>query len=127
LRRTASVRVSPFWRVIGATIDDQAGDEMGKILIGAFVVVISAGVMFFVWSKVNEARQEEMSSQIATMQKQITQLGEENNRLKGELAKVQSEEQSMATQNDELRKAVAAVKATGKLPPNVALDLNPPK
>ena len=85
---------------------------MGKILIGAFVVVIAAGVMFFVWSKVSKraGRKARRSRQC----KQITQLREENNRLKGELAKA-VEEQSMATQNDEPRKAVAAVKATGKL------------
>jgi DNA anti-recombination protein RmuC len=48
-------------------------------------------------------------------------------RLKAELSKVQGEEQNLAAQNDELRKAVASVKATGKLPTNIELELNPPK
>jgi cell division protein FtsB len=100
---------------------------MGRFLAGALVVLIIAVIGFFIWSKVNDARQEDLQAQIAAMNKQLSQMSEENIRLKAELSKVQSEEQNLAAQNDELRKAIASVKATGKLPANVDLELNPPK
>jgi peptidoglycan hydrolase CwlO-like protein len=100
---------------------------MGKFFAGAFLVLILAVIAFFVWSKVNDSRREQLEAQITQMNNMISQLGDENTRLKGELAKVQSEEQTLAAHNDELRKAIASVKATGKLPPDVNLELNPPK
>ena len=100
---------------------------MGKFLAGALVVLIIAAIAFFMWSKVNDARQEALQEQIAGMNKQLSQMMDENTRLKAELSKVQSEEQNLAAQNDELLKAIASVKATGKLPANMNLELNPPK
>ena len=100
---------------------------MGRFLAGALVVLIVAAIAFFMWSKVNDARQEALQEQIAGMNKQLSQMMDENTRLKAELSKVQSEEQNLAAQNDELLKAIASVKATGKLPANINLELNPPK
>ena len=100
---------------------------MGRFLAGALVVLIIAAIAFFMWSKVNDARQEALQELIAAMNKQLSQLGDQNTRLKAELSKVQSEEQNLAAQNDELLKAIASVKATGKLPANINLELNPPK
>ena len=100
---------------------------MGKFLAGAFIVLILAVIVVFVWSKVNDSRREQLEAQITQMNNMISQLGDENTKLKGELAKVQSEEQAQVAENDELRKAIASVKATGKLPPDLRLDLNPPK
>ena len=100
---------------------------MGRFLAGALVVLIVAAISFFMWSKVNDARQEALQEQIAAMNKQLSQISEENTRLKAELSKVQSEEQNLAAQNDELLKAIASVKATGKLPADINLELNPPK
>jgi cell division protein FtsB len=100
---------------------------MGRFLAGALVVLIITAIAFFMWSKVNDARQEALQEQIAAMNKQLSQISDENTRLKAELSKVQSEEQNLAAQNDELLKAIASVKATGKLPANINLELNPPK
>jgi len=97
---------------------------MGKALAGALVVAVAAAIAFFIWSSVNTARQEEMQQQIAAMNRQLSQLSDENTQLKGELAKVQTEEQNLAAQNEDLRKAIATVKATGKLPPDLPY---PPK
>ena len=100
---------------------------MGRFLAGALVVLIIAAIAFFMWSKVNDARQAALQEQIAEMNKQLSQISDENTRLKAELSKVQSEEQNLAAQNDELLKAIASVKATGKLPADINLELNPPK
>jgi peptidoglycan hydrolase CwlO-like protein len=100
---------------------------MGRFLAGALLVLIIAAIAFFMWSKVNDARQEALEEQITAMNKQLSQISDENTRLKAELSKVQGEEQNLAAQNDELRKAIASVKATGKLPTNIELELNPPK
>jgi len=100
---------------------------MGRFLAGALGVLMVAAIAFFMWSKVNDARQEALQEQIAAMNKQLSQISEENTRLKAELSKVQSEEQNLAAQNDELLKAIASVKATGKLPADINLELNPPK
>ena len=91
------------------------------------IVFIIAAIAFFMWSKVNDARQEALQEQIAAMNKQLSQANDENTRLKAELSKVQGEEQNLAAQNDEFRKAIASVKATGKLPTDIELELNPPK
>jgi cell division protein FtsB len=99
---------------------------MAKFFTGAFVVLILAGIALFIMAKVNDARRDELGAQINGLSKQVSQLSDENTRLKGELAKVQSEEQNLAAQNEEMRKAIASVKATGKLPPNVELPY-PPK
>jgi len=100
---------------------------MGKFLAGALVVLVLAAIIFFVWSNVKDSRVEQLEAQITQMNNMISQLGDENTRLKSQLAKVQSEEESLAAQNEELRKAVASVKATGKLPPNINAELHPPK
>jgi len=100
---------------------------MSRFLAGAVVVLSIAAIAFFIWSRVNYVRQGDLEEQIAAMNKQLSQMADENARLKAELSKVQGEEQKLATQNDELLKAIASVKATGKLPADIELELNPPK
>lgn len=97
---------------------------MVKAIAGAIFVAIIAALLFDVWSGQNRAAQDLMQQQITALNQQIIQLRDQNTQLKGQLASVQSEEQNLAAQNDELRKAIASVKATGKLPPNLPY---PPK
>ena len=100
---------------------------MGRFLAGAVVALIIASIAFFFWTRGNYTRQEDLAEQIAGMNNQLSQMRDENDRLKAELSKVQGEEQKLAAQNDELLKAIASVKATGKLPADIELELNPPK
>lgn len=89
---------------------------MLKALAGAIVVAIAAGILFAWVSSQHQAQQDRLNKQVAAMNGELSQLRDENTRLKGDLAKVQSEQQNLAAQNEDMRKAIAAVKATGKLP-----------
>jgi TolA-binding protein len=97
---------------------------MLKALAGAVVVAIAAAILFAWVSSQRHAEQDRLNQQISAMSGELSQLRDENTRLKGDLAKVQTEQQSLAAQNEEMRKAIAAVKATGKLPKNLPY---PPK
>jgi TolA-binding protein len=97
---------------------------MLKALAGAVVVAIAAAILFAWVSSQHHAEQDRLNQQIDAMNSELGQLREENTHLKGDLAKVQTEQQSLAAQNEDLRKAIAAVKATGKLPSNLPY---PPK
>lgn len=88
------------------------------------MVAIAAGILFAWISGQNHAEQDRLGKQISAMNGQLSQLRDENTRLKGDLAKVQTEQQNLAAQNEEMRKAIAMVKATGKLPKNLPY---PPK
>jgi cell division protein FtsB len=97
---------------------------MGRVLLGGVVVAIIAAIALLIWSNRYSAQVDAQKQQIEALNRQVAQLADDNTRLKGELAKVQSEEANLAAQNEDLRKAIAAVKATGKLPPNLPY---PPK
>jgi|SRR5215468_1627926 len=100
---------------------------MGKAVIGAVTMAIIGAVALYIWSTVAAARQDQLQHQIDGLNQQISHLQNENIALKADLAKVQSEEQKLAAQNDELRKAIASVKATGQLPPDLPDLTYPPK
>jgi septal ring factor EnvC (AmiA/AmiB activator) len=97
---------------------------MLKALAGAVVVGVAAAILFAWVSSQHHAAQDRLNQQIGAMNSELAQLRDENTHLKGDLAKVQTEQQSLAAQNEELRQAIAAVKATGKLPRNLPY---PPK
>ena len=65
------------------------------------------------------------AQQISQLVDRLTKLHQENEQLAGELTKVQAEENTLAAQNDELRKEIATVQVTGKLPLTPAAP--PPK
>ncbi|HUY28158.1 MAG TPA: hypothetical protein VMV27_12130 [Candidatus Binataceae bacterium] len=97
---------------------------MGKAIAGAMIVAIVAAILFYLWSGRIGVADDQMHQQIDGLNQQISELRDQNTQLKGQLATVQSEEQNLAARNDALEKTIAAVKATGKLPPNLPY---PPK
>ena len=99
---------------------------VSRFLIGALVAGIIAAAIFYVWNQRNLQTQASQQQRISTLASQVSRLRAENSELKDALAKVQAEENELARQNDLLNKAVATVKATGKLPAKPLLPY-PPK
>lgn len=97
---------------------------MLKAVIGGLVVAAIALVVLLIWSSHYRAVSDAQAKQNAALNDQLFKLEQENADLKSEVAKVQAEENSLAAQNEDMRKAIAAVKATGKLP---ELPAYPPK
>jgi peptidoglycan hydrolase CwlO-like protein len=89
---------------------------MGRVVITAIVVAaIVAGVFYY------EGRDRQLvittdQKQIADLQQQLSELKNENQELKANLDKVQTEQANLVAQNDALSKAIATYKATGKMP-----------
>jgi len=89
---------------------------MGRLLIGGLIVAIIAALLFFFYSSSYRTRLDDQTQQISQLNDQLLKLQSENEQLKAELSKVQGEQNILAAQNDEMRKAIAEFKATGKMP-----------
>ncbi len=96
---------------------------MGRVIATVIVVTsITAGIFGWNWYTQSEEYKKdkqqisELQQQSATLQQQVSQLKSENDQLKADVAKVQAEQANLAAQNDTLSKAIAAYKATGKMP-----------
>jgi septal ring factor EnvC (AmiA/AmiB activator) len=101
---------------------------MGKALAGGLVVAVVAAVIFYIYASSCRTAMADQARQIAALSAQFSKLEQQNTELRTNLAKLQSEEEALAAQNDQLKKSIAAFKATGKMPPNTTLDLPlPPK
>jgi cell division protein FtsL len=94
---------------------------MARLLIGGIIVAILAALLFFFYSSSYRTRLDQDTQQISQLNDQVLKQQNENEQLKAQLAKVQSEQTILAAQNDEMRKAIATFKATGKMP-----ELPPP-
>jgi uncharacterized protein YlxW (UPF0749 family) len=99
---------------------------VSRFLIGVLVAAVIAAAIFYVWNQRNLQTQAAQQQRISSLASQVSRLRAENSELKDALAKVQAEENELARQNDLLNKAVATVKATGKLPAKPLLPY-PPK
>ena len=94
---------------------------MGRVIITVVVVAIIAGLIFYFYSSGYRTQLDQQNQQISQLTDQVQKLQSENEQLKAQLSKVQGEQTTLAAQNDELRKAIAQFKATGKMP-----ELPPP-
>jgi peptidoglycan hydrolase CwlO-like protein len=89
---------------------------MMRGLIGGAVVALIAIVAFFMATGEMQQTISDKDSQISALSQQVAQLAAENERLKSALAKVEAEQERLARQNEEMRRTLATIKATGKLP-----------
>ncbi|WP_333649727.1 FtsB family cell division protein [Candidatus Binatus sp.] len=89
---------------------------MARLLTGGLIVAIVAALLFFLYSSSYRTRIEEQTQQISQLNAELLKLQNENEQLKAELSKVQGEQNILAAQNEEMRKAIASFKATGKMP-----------
>ena len=89
---------------------------MGRLLIGGLIVAIIAALLFYFYSGSDRTRLEQQNQQITQLNDQLLKLQSENEQLKAQLSKVQGEQNTLAAQNEEMRKAIAEFKATGKMP-----------
>jgi chromosome segregation ATPase len=96
---------------------------MGRV-IGAVIIVttIAGGIFYWNWYtqgeeyKKNQQQISQLQQQSDALKQESEALKAENDRLKSELAKVQAEQANLAAQNEALNRAIAAYKATGKMP-----------
>ena len=93
---------------------------MGRLVITAIVVAAIVAGVFYLYSagqrQADLAQQRAYQKQVADLQQQTAAMKSENDQLKAQLAKVQAEQANLAAQNDILSRAIAAYKATGKMP-----------
>ena len=89
---------------------------MYRYLVGAIVVALIGAVIGWKWYQQQQAEQRREQAQISELSDRVKQLQDQNNQLSGALAKVQTEEQRLVTENDMLSKTLAQAKVTGKIP-----------
>ena len=86
-------------------------------LIAALIVAIAAvGGGWLLYSR-SRAAQAEEQKKITELQQQLETLQSENNQLKENLAKSQTEEERLSAANQDLVKALSLARLTGKIPP----------
>jgi len=90
---------------------------MARILIGGVIVALIAALLFFLYAGSYRTRNQAQEQQISQLNDQLNKLQTENEQLKAQLGKVHAEESTLAAQNEEMQKAIAMYKATGKMPP----------
>jgi uncharacterized protein YlxW (UPF0749 family) len=88
---------------------------MYRYLVGAIVVALIAAVIGWKWYQQQQAEQRREQAQISELSDRVKQLQDQNNQLSVALAKVQTEEQRLVTENDMLSKTLAQAKVTGKI------------
>jgi predicted negative regulator of RcsB-dependent stress response len=89
---------------------------MYRYLVGAIVVALIGAVIGWKWYQQQQAEQRREQAQISELSDRVKQLQDQNTQLSGALAKVQTEEQRLVTENDMLSKTLAQAKVTGKIP-----------
>jgi peptidoglycan hydrolase CwlO-like protein len=89
---------------------------MGRLFIGILIAAIIAALVFYFYSSGYRTQIDQQTQQISQLNDQLAKLQSENEQLKAQLSKVQNEQGILAAQNEEMRKAIAEFKATGKMP-----------
>jgi peptidoglycan hydrolase CwlO-like protein len=90
---------------------------MVRGFIGGAVVALIAMIAFFLATSQMQQTLSDKDAQISALTQQVVQLQAENQRLKSALEKVEAEQQRLARQNEEMRRTLATIKATGRVSP----------
>lgn len=89
---------------------------MINILIGAAIVTMIAGAGgYMIYTRYNNAAAAQQN-QIADLQTRVAELQRKNTQLTSDLAKSQREEERLNAANQDLSKALATARLTGKIP-----------
>lgn len=91
---------------------------MVRGFIGGAVVALIAMIAFFLATSQMQQTLAGKDAQISALKQQVVQLQAENQQLKSALEKVEAEQERLARQNEEMRRTLATIKATGKVPPS---------
>ena len=94
---------------------------MGRLFIGILIAAIIAALVFYFYSSDYRTQIDQQTQQISQLNEQLLKLQNENAQLRAQVLKVEGEQNILVTQNEEMRKAIAEFKATGKMP-----ELPPP-
>jgi uncharacterized protein HemX len=89
---------------------------MLRAIVVFLVLAAIAGVGLWWWYGQQQALRARQENQISDLQSQLVKLRADNDRLKSELGKVEEEETRLATENQELTKALEQARVTGKVP-----------
>src|SRR5690242_10610622 len=90
---------------------------MIRVLAGVAIAAIIALVIGYVMSQRYQKARAADQNRIADLQQQLNRLQVQNTQLSADLAKVQHEEERLSAANQELSKAIAQARLTGKIPP----------
>lgn len=87
-------------------------------VVVVFLLVVGAIAAFFAYRQYHQdqATNAQIAQQINDLNSQVQKLQNDNSLLRDQLAKVQEENNHLKGYNDELQKAIATAKITGKLP-----------
>ncbi len=99
---------------------------MLRVLTGAVVVAIIAGVIGWQWSVKQRTAMELQQKQISDLQQRLSHEQSGNSDLRAKLAKVQEEETRLAAENNALNEAIGKSRLTGNAAEVPALPY-PPK
>jgi uncharacterized protein HemX len=86
-------------------------------LIAALLIAIAAAGGGWLFYSRSQAAHDEDQKKITELQRQLQTIQTENTQLKDNLAKTQSEEERLSAANQDLAKALAQARLTGKIPP----------
>ena len=89
---------------------------MTRGLVAFVVLAAVTAALGYQWYRQDVDFHFRQEKQIADLNQQVNKLQADNERLKGELAKVQDEESRMVAANEMLRKAIEQATLSGKVP-----------
>ena len=86
------------------------------IVVTLIVAIGAAASGWLLYSRANAAHAKDQEK-IAQLEQRLATMQSENAQLKENLAKAQSEEERLSAANQDLSKALAQARLTGKIPP----------